>query len=55
MCSIIVNPDTISGRNYQGAQKFQAYLLRPETQAKIAAFRTTGSGEQLWWPAGRNN
>lgn len=55
MCSIVVNPNTISGANYLGADAFQAYLLRPETQAKIAAFKTNGSDEQLWWPAGRNN
>tara|TARA_R110001606_G_scaffold399222_2_gene582387 strand:+ start:40790 stop:41620 length:831 start_codon:yes stop_codon:yes gene_type:complete len=55
MCSIIINPNTISGTNYHGAQQLQAYLIRPETQAKIADFRTIGSDEQLWWPAGRNN
>jgi len=55
MCAMVVNPNTISGTNYQGAQQFQAYLIRPETQAKIAAFRTTGSDQQLWWPAGRDN
>lgn len=55
MCSIIVNPKTVSGTNYQGAQQLQAYLIRPDTQAKIAAFRSKGSDAQLWWPAGRDN
>lgn len=55
MCSIVVNSNTISGVNSHGAQLLQAYLIHPETQAKIMAFRTAGSDEQLWWPAGRNN
>ncbi len=55
MCSMIVNPNTIPNTNYSGAQQLEAYLIRPDTQAKIAAFRTKGSDEQLWWPAGRHN
>jgi tungstate transport system substrate-binding protein len=55
MCSMVVNPNTISGTTSFGAQQCQAYLVRPETQARIAAVRTTDSDQQLWWPAGRDN
>jgi tungstate transport system substrate-binding protein len=55
MSAIIVNPNKIRSVNSEGAERFLNYLLDPETQAKIAAFRTPGVQQQLWWPAGRDN
>jgi len=55
MAAVVVKPDKIAGVNVQGAEQFVSYLLQPETQAKVAAFRSPGSDLQLWWPAARNN
>lgn len=55
MASIRINPEKIQGINAEGALAFEKYLLSPRAQARIAAFRTNGVGEQLWWPAARNN
>lgn len=55
MAAIVVKPDKVPSVNADGAEAFVSYLLEPETQAKIAAFRSAGSDLQLWWPAARNN
>lgn len=56
MAAVVVKPEKVEGVNAQGAEEFVTYLLAPETQAKIASFRSAGSGDvQLWWPAARNN
>lgn len=55
MAAVVVRPDKVQRANAQGAEEFVTYLLAPETQAKIAAFRSRGSDLQLWWPAARNN
>ena len=55
MAAIAVKPDRVPGVNADGARALVDYLLSPQVQAKIAAFRTPGSDLQLWWPAGRNN
>ena len=55
MASVIVSPEKIKGVNVKGAEALQDFLLAPETQAKIAAYVTPGSKQQLWWPAGRDN
>lgn len=55
MASSIVNPNKVNNSNYAGAKQLQDYLLLPTTQAKIAAFRSSDSTKQLWWPAGRHN
>ena len=55
MSAIVVNPNKIQSVNSAGAEAFLEYLLKPETQAKIAAFRSYGMDTQLWWPAGRDN
>lgn len=55
MAAIVVNPDKVPGVNQKGAEALQAYLLSAATQARIAAFRSPGSADQLWWPAARNN
>lgn len=55
MSAIVVRPDKVQGVNAEGARALVAYLLTPQVQARIAAFRATGSDLQLWWPAGRNN
>jgi tungstate transport system substrate-binding protein len=55
MAAIVVNPNKIGSVNSDGAEAFLKYLLKPETQAKIAAFRSYGIDTQFWWPAGRDN
>ncbi len=55
MVAIVVNPEKLQGANRAAAEALQKFLLTPATQAKIAAYRTPGSDQQLWWPAGRNN
>jgi tungstate transport system substrate-binding protein len=55
MSAIVVNPDKLPDVNVDGARALLDYLLSPQVQARIAAFRTPGSDLQLWWPAGRNN
>lgn len=41
--------------NKKGAEALEAYLLHPDTQAKIMQYRMPGSDESLWWPAARHN
>ena len=55
MVSIVVNATAVKGINAEGAQKLQSFLLSPEIQARIAAFRYPGFNQQVWWPAGRHN
>lgn len=55
MAAVVVNPAKVPGVNAEGAEALQKYLLTPEVQAKVAAFRSEGSTAQFWWPAGRNN
>lgn len=50
-----VRPEKVPGVNVDGAAAFEAYLLTPAAQARVAAFRSPGVPDQLWWPAGRNN
>ena len=55
MASVVVDPAKHPGVNVDGATALQDYLMRPGTQAAIAAFRSPGSPMQLWWPASRHN
>ena len=55
MVSIIVNPEKVPGVNAKGALAFQEFLLAPETQAEIRAFRYPDFDHQAWWPYGRHN
>ena len=55
MVAIVVNPRKVNGVDDGGAEVFQAFLLAPATQAKIAAFRYPDLNQQVWWPAGRHN
>ncbi|GAA4899370.1 substrate-binding domain-containing protein [Ferrimonas pelagia] len=55
MASSVVRSDQVSGVNESAARQFEQYVIRTDTQAKIAAFRTMGSERQLWWPYGRHN
>lgn len=60
MVSIVVNPQKLEvanrvGANPAGAQAFEAFLVAPQTQARIRAFRYPGLSQQVWWPAGRHN
>ena len=55
MVTVVVNPDKVPGVNVTGAQALERFLIAPETQARIRAFRIAGFDGQVWWPAGRNN
>jgi len=55
MVAIVVNPETVKGVNAAAAKTFQAFLLSPAVQARIAAFRYPDFDQQVWWPAGRHN
>jgi len=55
MVSIVVNATTVKGVNTAGAERLQSFLLTPEIQARIAAFRYPDFKQQVWWPAGRHN
>lgn len=55
MVSVVVNPAKVDGVNGTAAQAFEDYLLAPNTQARIAAFRYRDLDQQVWWPAGRHN
>ena len=55
MVAIVVDPKKVNGVNDAGAEAFQAFLLAPSTQARVAAFRYPGIAQQVWWPAGRHN
>lgn len=55
MVAIAVNPGKVAGINAEGAKAFESYLIKAETQARIAQFKTPGSNLQLWWPGGRHN
>jgi len=55
MVTVVVDPTKVAGVNLTGATALQNYLLTPETQAKIRAFRTPGIDQPVFWPAGRNN
>jgi len=55
MVSVVVQRDRIKGVNFEAAKAFEQFLIAPETQARIRAFRIPGFDGQAWWPAGRNN
>jgi tungstate transport system substrate-binding protein len=48
---IVVNPARHPGINEKGARQFSDWLVSPEGQAKIAAFRF--EGQQLFFPSAR--
>ncbi len=55
MVSVLVRPDKVPGINAPDAKAFERFLIAPETQAQIRAFRLPGFAGQVWWPAGRLN
>lgn len=55
MVTVVVNPDRIQGVNVTGARALERFLIAPETQARIRAFRIAGFDGPVWWPAGRDN
>jgi len=55
MVTILVRSEKISGANTVDARAFERFLIAPETQAQIRAFRVPGFAGQVWWPAGRHN
>lgn len=55
MVSIVVSPEHFQGANTRGARALEAWLLSPQIQARVAAFRETGIDHATWWPAARNN
>lgn len=55
MVAIVVQPAKVPGAQSAGAVKFVDYLLSSRAQARIAAYRSSGIEQQLWWPAARHN
>ncbi len=55
MVTVVVQPDRIKGVNVAGARALERFLIAPETQARIRAFRVPGFEGPVWWPSGRNN
>src|SRR5262245_16190467 len=55
MVTVVVQPEKIKGVNVEGAKALERFLIAPETQARIRAFRLPGFDGPVWWPAGRNN
>jgi len=55
MVSVLVRPDKLPGINATDAKAFERFLIAPETQSQIRAFRIKGFAGQVWWPAGRLN
>ena len=55
MASIVVDPGRFPAANVTGARALEAYLLTPQVQAAISAFREDGVTWQTWWPAARSN
>ena len=55
MAAIVVNPERFPAANVAGARALEAYLLSPEVQAAVAAYREQGLDRQTWWPAARSN
>jgi tungstate transport system substrate-binding protein len=55
MVTVVVRPEKIKGVNVEGARALERFLIAPETQARIRAFRVPGFDGPVFWPAGRNN
>jgi len=55
MVTVVVHPERIKGIHVAGAKALQRFLIAPETQARIRAFRVPGFDGPVWWPAGRDN
>jgi len=55
MVTVVVQPEKIKGVNAEGAKALERFLIAPQTQARIRAFRVPGFDGPVWWPAGRNN
>jgi tungstate transport system substrate-binding protein len=55
MVTVVVQPEKIKGVNVEGAKALERFLIAPQTQARIRAFRVPGFDGPVWWPAGRNN
>jgi tungstate transport system substrate-binding protein len=55
MATVVVQPEKTKGVNVEGAKALERFLIAPETQARIRAFRVPGFDGAIWWPAGRNN
>lgn len=55
MVADIVNPERFPQANVEGAKAFVQFLLAPETQAQIAAFKSDKYPAPPFLPAGRSN
>ncbi len=55
MVTVVVRPEKLKGANTEGARALERFLIAPETQVTIRAFRVPGFDGPVWWPAGRNN
>jgi tungstate transport system substrate-binding protein len=55
MVATVVNPEKVSGVNRAGAEAFRDFLLKPQTQVAVEAFRYPNFPHQAWFAAGRHN
>lgn len=55
IASVVVDPAKIRSVNIHGALAFERFLIAPETQAQIRAFRHPDFDRPIFWPAANNN
>ena len=55
IASVVVNPAKVRGANLHGALALEIFLIAPETQAQIRAFRHPSFDRPIFWPAANNN
>jgi tungstate transport system substrate-binding protein len=55
MVTVVVRSEKVAGVNLAGAKSLERFLIAPNTQARIRAYRMAGFDGPVWWPAGRNN
>lgn len=55
MVSTVVKQGPQGASAEKAAEAFERYLLSPQVQSQVRAFRYPGLQQPLWWPAGRHN
>lgn len=55
MVSTVVKQGPQDASAEKAAEAFERYLISPQVQSRVRAFRYPGLPQPLWWPAGRHN
>lgn len=55
MVTIVVKQGLERAAAEKSAEAFERYLLSPQAQSRVRAFRYPGMQSPMWWPAGRHN